>query len=670
MSLPSLSKGPSWTPLRSEPRGRRGMQSWCPSPDELFRNVPNLSDTVYITGTRAFAYGGYSDIWRGICWDGDVTQDVAIKMIRVAPRVDVTTERLKTRISREVITWSKARHKNIIPFYGLYWRPDSTSNDLPAMVYPYCEAGTCTEYLKNHPDADRLDIMRQVADGLIYLHTLPKQVIHGDIKACNVLMKNDGTPMLADFGLSRIVAEISTGLTTSSSRGSYRWMAPELFGGVEDQIQVLVTAASDVWAFGCLCVEILTGMRPWASIKHDTQVMKAIAIDRRQPSLGSGYEPNVLSHILRHCWIFEANHRPSMMDVLRALNGLDASCLDRPHCVLTPVSGVLSESPPRILNNDRDSFTETLSGTPLFGSSSNSSKTPLARIPPPEPLFTQPLSLQTCPPPPTPSTDATGATPYMDSLGLTPSDSTSSEPSSGLASRDEPPLFDSMRPSLPNVLPGPERHPKISRKARMSNDFMWPRMPSSGSSTLPTPEPQEFIFSHDRWRNDSGTPSSTHTRCSSRTSSHHATPPRIESYNSHSPAPRPSPLTSRTTEGYASDRPTLSPLQYTPVTSNSHFSGSQSDTGSRRHNPTLNIPPPSPSPSSQSSSSHSLSPSRNSQSNYMYQTGLPSRAGAWSMSSTPRDHYFRPAQSTAIRITKPDGTPVTLPSPVKERRHP
>lgn len=69
-------------------------------------------------------------------------------------------------------------------------------------------------------------------------------------------MGMDGTPMLADFGLSRVIMEEATGLTTSSSKGSCRWMAPELFGGIETQIQVLVTTASDVWAFGCLCLEV------------------------------------------------------------------------------------------------------------------------------------------------------------------------------------------------------------------------------------------------------------------------------------------------------------------------------------------------------------------------------------------------------------------------------
>ncbi|KAG8704224.1 hypothetical protein FRC09_003686 [Ceratobasidium sp. 395] len=486
MSFPPLTKSLAWAPPLSDSPEPQGMASLCPSPDVLFRNVPNLSDTVYITGTRAFAHGGYSDIWRGISWDGDVTRDVAIKMIRGAARTSATTERLKTRISREVITWSKARHRNIIPFYGLFWRPDDTSDDLPAMVYPYCAAGTCTDYLKNHLEADRIDIIRQVADGLIYLHSLPKQVVHGDIKACNVLMRDDGTPLLADFGLSRIVAEISTGLTTSSSRGSYRWMSPELFGGVEDQIQVFVTTASDVWAFGCLCLEILTDLLPWASIKNDISVMQAILFQRRQPSLLPFSESSIVGHIVRHCWAFHPEDRPSMGDLGAALRSDDPSYLHRPHCSLVSPPEILSESPPPILNRDSDTFSGAFSTRSLFSFNSDQTKTPLARIPrQEEPLFTPPLTLAPCPPVPTPATpvssDATGATPFMDSLGLTPSDSASSGTSSGLVSRDEP-LFDT--PTRPILTPatslqGPERWPRTIRGARMSNGSQWPRTPVS-----------------------------------------------------------------------------------------------------------------------------------------------------------------------------------------------
>jgi serine/threonine protein kinase len=70
-------------------------------------------------------------------------------------------------------------------------------------------------------------------------------------------MQDDGTPMLADFGLSRVVVEASTGLVSASAGiGRSRWMAPELLQGVVSKVVVLVTVASDVWAFGCLCVEV------------------------------------------------------------------------------------------------------------------------------------------------------------------------------------------------------------------------------------------------------------------------------------------------------------------------------------------------------------------------------------------------------------------------------
>ncbi|KAF8606703.1 kinase-like protein [Ceratobasidium sp. AG-I] len=146
------------------------------------------------------------------------------------------------------------------------------------MVYPYCPAGTCTDYLRNNAKADKMDIIQQVTDGLIYLHSRPKAIVHGDIKASNILVREDGTPMLADFGLSRVAMETATRWTTSPTPGSYRWMAPKLFGGIENEITVLVTVKSDVWAFGCLCLE--------ASVK-DLLFSLITVFTRLQPLLDS-----------------------------------------------------------------------------------------------------------------------------------------------------------------------------------------------------------------------------------------------------------------------------------------------------------------------------------------------------------------------------------------------
>ncbi|KAH7336760.1 kinase-like domain-containing protein [Rhizoctonia solani] len=332
----------------------------CPSPDDLFRNVCDLTSSTKIIGTKPFAYGGYSDIWRGIEWGAEATRDVAIKIIRVATRQDASLDRLKKRISREIITWRAVAHQNILPFYGLCWVEGHGPDGLPAMVYPYCEAGDCVHYLKNNADADRITILRQVADGLNHLHSCNPPIAHGDLKAANILMKQDGTPLIADFGLSRLVIEFSTGLTTSSSKGSFRWMAPELFGGINQQVIVLVTTASDVWAFGCLCIEILLGILPWASTRVDAAIMMAVVGGRQTPPLPESTATTAIGHIMSHCWTYEPAQRPSMVQLVNALVEMDPEHLHTSACVLLPPN-VFSDSPPAILNSDSDSFTRTFS---------------------------------------------------------------------------------------------------------------------------------------------------------------------------------------------------------------------------------------------------------------------------------------------------------------------
>ncbi|KAL5638037.1 hypothetical protein ACGC1H_002340 [Rhizoctonia solani] len=329
------------TPIPSlEPQGMPSFA--CCSPDDLFGNVQDLTYTTKISGTKPFAYGGYSDIWRGYEWGSGATRTVAIKIIRVATRQTVSLERLKKRISREITAWNVVGHQNILPFYGLFW-PDGR-DALPAMVYPYCEAGTCLEYLANNTDADRMAIIRQVTDGLHHLHSFNPPIAHGDIKAANILMKQDGTPLIADFGLSRLVMEFSTGLTTSSSRGSYRWMAPELFGGIDSYVLVLVTPASDVWAFGCLCIEILSGVIPWASTRNDAAVMLDVVKNRKVPPLPESIETTPIGHIMRHCWAYEPLERPSIAQLVNALVEIDPELLHTPTCIL-PQPSVSSDSP-------------------------------------------------------------------------------------------------------------------------------------------------------------------------------------------------------------------------------------------------------------------------------------------------------------------------------------
>ncbi|KZV81568.1 kinase-like protein, partial [Exidia glandulosa HHB12029] len=78
-------------------------------------------------------------------------------------------------------------------------------------------------------------------------------IVHGDLKGANILVADDGTARLCDFGFAKVLAEVSSSLTSQSTlKGTLRWMAPELI----DEEDARHTVWSDIWAFGCVLYEV------------------------------------------------------------------------------------------------------------------------------------------------------------------------------------------------------------------------------------------------------------------------------------------------------------------------------------------------------------------------------------------------------------------------------
>ena len=127
---------------------------------------------------------------------------------------------------------------------------------------------------------ERLRILSEIAAGLFYLHRAEGEaIIHGDIKPENVLFSAKRDVRLADFGLSKVrqLVEGADGSTRRSTMahgaggggGTWPYMAPELF---ED---VGISRSTDMYAFGTLCWEVLSGLEPWAGLNETTR-MRAI----------------------------------------------------------------------------------------------------------------------------------------------------------------------------------------------------------------------------------------------------------------------------------------------------------------------------------------------------------------------------------------------------------
>lgn len=122
---------------------------------------------------------------------------------------------------REVNIWHRLDHLRVVPLRGYSLDSDGT----PCLVSPWFENGDVLTYLKKHPFADRRRLVRQVAEGLIYLHS--QDVVHGDLKGGNVLVDTSGDAALCDFGLARLLRDCPSSFTTSNvGMGTLRWCAP------------------------------------------------------------------------------------------------------------------------------------------------------------------------------------------------------------------------------------------------------------------------------------------------------------------------------------------------------------------------------------------------------------------------------------------------------------
>ncbi|KAG9079190.1 hypothetical protein FS749_008747 [Ceratobasidium sp. UAMH 11750] len=217
------------------------------------------------------ACGGLADVYRATLGDG--TQ-VAVKCLRRTTHSD--SKELK-RTARELCTWSRLQHENILEFRGL-----AMFRNCLAMVAPWMEHGSVVSLVNRQPDVDRFALCKQLAKAVSYLHEVG--VVHGDLKGDNVLVSSDGIVKLTDFGLS-IMHGVNLQLSeTDPGGGTLRWM------------------------------EIITGQPPFSELHSSHAIINAVVQDKKFPErpkeLLDGSPQSVLFWTTLHrCWAFEPCRR-------------------------------------------------------------------------------------------------------------------------------------------------------------------------------------------------------------------------------------------------------------------------------------------------------------------------------------------------------------------------
>ncbi|KAF9449296.1 kinase-like protein [Macrolepiota fuliginosa MF-IS2] len=255
--------------------------------------------------------GSFGDVYKGEYKN----QVICVKAIRMFER---SLRQPLVKHARELILWAFLSHQNILPFYGAYI--DQNSQRL-CFISPWMDNSNLCNYLETHPGSPRNILVFDIINGLNYLHE--ESIVHGDLKGKNVLISDDGRALIADFGISNIT--MSTRHTTSS-KGTIRWCAPELFDpGEEDSegCDGTPTRESDIWSFSCVCYEVFTRKVPFYQYHRDPVVMhvlmKGIEVPTRPASHGLDSVDDSMWDIMKKCWNYTPKERPACSELLQLI---------------------------------------------------------------------------------------------------------------------------------------------------------------------------------------------------------------------------------------------------------------------------------------------------------------------------------------------------------------
>jgi serine/threonine-protein kinase len=191
--------------------------------------------------------GGFGVVYAA--HDPSMHRDVAIKMLTA-----ITDRSMLARFRTEAGTTGNLRHNNIITVYD-YGEHDGQ----PYLVMELLDGRSLLEVLRQPVPlalSAKVDILVQVADGLRYAHE--HSVVHRDIKPSNIMLLQDGTAKILDFGIARFADRSGTQLTaTGYLVGTLEYMAPEQFdGGQGDWL-------TDIFSFGAMGYELMSGQQPF-----------------------------------------------------------------------------------------------------------------------------------------------------------------------------------------------------------------------------------------------------------------------------------------------------------------------------------------------------------------------------------------------------------------------
>ena len=301
--------------------------------DELLRLYPRHIGFNELKIAEVIGVGGFGKVFRGY-YNG---HEGAIKAAR---HFDANAETARDRVLQEGQLFWFLNHENIISLHGICLEEPNM-----CLIMEYARGGPLNRILGGAGRRIRPDVLVdwaiQVARGMNYLHHgAPISLVHRDLKSangklinlqffsivtfdfCTVLIlqsveKEDDlqfkTLKITDFGLARE----SANTTRMSAAGTYAWMAPEVIKNST------FSKASDVWSYGVMLWELLTGQTPYKGI-DDLAIAYGVAVNKLTLPIPTTC-PQQWKELMEACWSYDTHERPTFKHILKTLDDIARS---------------------------------------------------------------------------------------------------------------------------------------------------------------------------------------------------------------------------------------------------------------------------------------------------------------------------------------------------------
>jgi len=348
--------------------------------------------------------GGFGIVYKGT-WRGS---DVAIKKLKPGTylgrggggggreRGGIQSPSMKAKFISEAGLLSKLRHPRVVQFLGVtFFREGSGGGDDSGgmslgVVTEFLEGGSLWDvlrkrnkrvrakasarrgsetgggrqpYVEEKGDVDWENMVKvalHTASGMAFLHA--SGIIHHDLKSANILLDENSSAKICDFGISRSVRTVKR----VKDIGTIHWTAPEVLRGDEAKISPKI----DVYSFAIILWELITGRVPYRGIR-DAQIVQLVAFETARPGPPpqpgkSGVAPDCpveLCTIVADCWAEEPSIRPTFEELMRRLDDLLKSIRKEKKSIQR-----LDESLKAAVENRGRSMSRPGVGQPIMGS--------------------------------------------------------------------------------------------------------------------------------------------------------------------------------------------------------------------------------------------------------------------------------------------------------------